>query len=739
MTITLGVIGMQTNYPKELSKEMLFAWLRRLGEQYQTSFVVSDPDLPDNPLVYVNDAFIRMSGYDKDELIGKNCRFLQGPDTDIGSVKFLKSKMDKEMPVHTEVLNYRKDGTPFWNELVIQPLRDEAGTLLFYIGLQLDVTNRKQTEALFLVQQEIYQGIDKGYALTILLQKICDLAESFFQQGTKCSVLLVDEDERLVVAAAKSLPTEFNQAIHGRKIGPNAGSCGTAAYIKKPVIVTDIATDPLWTNYKDIALPHDLRACWSMPILTSDNKIVGTFATYFSTINKPRAVDLEFIQRLIPLISLSVKNAEHQDEILRLAYIDSDTDLPNRHYFTNELKDILIARKNGCIAILEPSEFAKIVDIYGRHAGDDLIKQLGQRIRRTCKGTHDVIARFASSALIFVSVLPLKDVESYAAKIAQIATDPFLVADAEVFVTLKMGVTTFTKQDNSADELIRYADTALSDAKKRLGNSISFFESTQDVAAKHEMTIFNHLSHAIQRQEFDIHLQPKVNLSTGEIFSFEALARWTSPDLGIIPPSVFIQAAENAGKIRSIEMQVLHKVLNWLSNRKNAGQKLYQVAINISTDHFFHPDFINDLVNTVKDYKIDPQYIRVEITESIGLVDFELAKLIFGQLRLAGFESSVDDFGMGFSSLSYIQQLPFTEIKIDRSFISKIDHEGTLAIVRTIIQLANNLNMESIAEGIETVEQLTILRSMGCQSGQGFYFYKPMPLNEVDELLRLQL
>jgi PAS domain S-box-containing protein len=145
MTITLGVKGMQTNYPKELSKEMLFAWLRRLGEQYQTSFVVSDPDLPDNPLVYVNDAFIRMSGYHKDELIGKNCRFLQGPDTDIGSVKFLKSKMDKEMPVHTEVLNYRKDGTPFWNELVIQPLRDEAGTLLFYIGLQLDVTNRKQT------------------------------------------------------------------------------------------------------------------------------------------------------------------------------------------------------------------------------------------------------------------------------------------------------------------------------------------------------------------------------------------------------------------------------------------------------------------------------------------------------------------------------------------------------------------------------------------------------------------
>lgn len=730
---------MQTNYPKELSKEKLLAWLRRLGEQYHTSFVVSDPELPDNPLVYINDAFIQMSGYQRDELIGKNCRFLQGPDTDMDTINSLKFKMDNEMPIHTELLNYRKDGTPYWNELVIQPLKDETGTLLFYIGLQIDVTNRKQTESIFIVQQEIYQGINKGYALTSLLQKICDLAESFFQQGTKCSILLVGEEDRMVVAAAKSLPIEYNKAIHGMKIGLNAGSCGTAAYLKKPVIVTDISTDPLWADYKEFALPYNLRACWSIPILTSDQQILGTFATYFSTINKPRAVDLEFIQRLIPLISLAVKNAKNQDEILRLAYIDSDTDLPNRHFFSNELKEILIERKIGCIVILEPSEFAKIVDIYGRHAGDDLIKQLGQRIRRRCKGTHDVIARFASSAIIFVHVLPPRDIESFANKVAQIATDPFVLGDTEVFVTLKMGVTTFTKQDDSADELIRYADTALSDAKKRLGNSISYFESTQDVATKHEMTISNHLSHAIQRQEFDVNLQPKVNLLTGEITSFEALARWISPNLGIIPPSVFIQVAENSGKIRSIEMQVLHKVLKWLSSRKAKGQKLYQVAINVSTDHFFHSSFINDLVNTVKDYKIDPQYIRVEITESIGLVDFELAKLIFEQLQLAGFESSVDDFGMGFSSLSYIQQLPFSEIKIDRSFISKMDNEGTLAIVRTIVQLANNLNMESIAEGIETIEQLTILRSMGCQSGQGFYFYKPMPLHEVDELLRLQL
>ncbi|HSO56724.1 MAG TPA: EAL domain-containing protein, partial [Paenisporosarcina sp.] len=211
--------------------------------------------------------------------------------------------------------------------------------------------------------------------------------------------------------------------------------------------------------------------------------------------------------------------------------------------------------------------------------------------------------------------------------------------------------------------------------------------------------------------------------------------RWHSPELGQVPPDVFIPAAENSGKIRAIEQVILFKALTWLQNRKRMGKKILPVAINISTDHFFHPYFVADLRNTVKKFGIPSKYVRIEITESIGLVDFELAKNIFGQLKLAGFESSVDDFGMGFSSLSYLQQLPVSEIKIDRSFISKIENEGTLAIVRTIVQLAANLNMQSIAEGIETVEQLTILRTIGCNCGQGFYFYKPMSFDQMDIIL----
>ncbi|WP_075618369.1 bifunctional diguanylate cyclase/phosphodiesterase [Paenisporosarcina indica] len=726
---------METNYSKELSKEKLFDWLCHLGDQYQTSFVVADPEIPDNPLIYVNDEFLHMTGYSRDEVIGKNYRILHGKETSIDSINTMDEQMTNGKHIHIELLSYQKEGTPFWSEAVFHPICDKQENLLFYIGLPIDITSRKQTEALFDVQQEIYKGIEKGYALSVLLQKVCDVVESFFQQDSKCSILLLDEKNRLIVAAARSLPESYNETIHGTKIGKNIGSSGTAAFTKQTVIVTDIETDPKWKGYKDLALSHNLRACWAVPVLTQDNKVVGTITTYYIKPNKPREIDLEFMTRIAPLISLAVKYSDHQEEVLRLAYMDADTGIPNRHYFINELTDLLKENEPGFVAIIEPTEFTNIVDVYGRAAGDEVIKQMCQRIQRVCKRYDDIVARFSTPALIVSSLIPANKIDSFTTKIMKIGNDPFMIQGEKVFLTMKIGVTPFIGQEVEIEELIRYADTAISNAKKRAGNALSFFTIDQDKETKQDLLISNQVAHALQKGEFDVHLQPKVDLMTGEIFSFEALARWNSPELGQIAPSVFIQAAEHSGKIREIDQVILTKVLTWLQSRKEQKKKLYPVAINISTDHFFDPSFVADLQKALKAFGIQSKYVRLELTESIGLVDFELAKNIFTQLKQKGFESSVDDFGMGYSSLSYLQQLPVSEIKIDRSFISNIDNKGTLAIVRTIVQLADNLNMQSIAEGIETKEQLATLLSIGCKSGQGFHFYKPMTFTEIERIL----
>jgi EAL domain-containing protein (putative c-di-GMP-specific phosphodiesterase class I) len=202
-----------------------------------------------------------------------------------------------------------------------------------------------------------------------------------------------------------------------------------------------------------------------------------------------------------------------------------------------------------------------------------------------------------------------------------------------------------------------------------------------------------------------------------------------------VPPNVFIPAAENSGKIIELEKGVLTKVMKWLEQRAKSGMDLYQVAVNISVNHFFDPSFVSMLKNLAKKHKVDPKFLQLELTESIGLVDFASAKEIFAALSKAGFTVSVDDFGVGFSSLSYLSQLQVSELKIDRSFISSLDEADTIAVVMTIIQLANNLNLSTVAEGIEEEHHIEILLQLGCKIGQGFYYYKPMPFEKIDELL----
>ncbi|AYC28825.1 EAL domain-containing protein [Paenisporosarcina cavernae] len=726
---------MKSNISKEIQKELLFTWLKRLGEQYETSFVVTDPALPDNPLVFVNDAFIRLSGYRQEELLGRNCRFLQGKETKKETILTIQELLKDEISVHTEILNYRKDGMPFWNELVIQPLRDDFGRLLFYVGLQLDVTHRKQTESLFLVQQEMYEGIERGYTIASLLQRVCNEAETFFQHGTMCSILSLDEQERVHVVAAKSLPTAYNLALENQKIGPKTGSCGTAMYRKEAVIVDDIEQDPLWEDYRELARANGLRACWSTPIITGEGKVLGSFATYFPMTAKPREVDIDFINRLVPLISLAILYSQNKEETLRLAYIDPTTELPNHHFFVNELQDLMNEKEEGFLAIIEPAEFAHIVDVFGRDAGDELMKQLALRVQRKCRRADDFLARFTNTSLILAGLNDFDEIEAYISLVFQTTQDPFMVADSEVFITLKIGVTPFKGNALVKEEIIRLADMALSDSKKKSGNSLSFFALEQDSGTKREMLLTTLLSQAILRNELDVHFQPKVWLETGEIYGFEALCRWKSVELGDVSPATFIPLAEATGKIRSLELHVLDKVIAWLKKRQDNHQKLYQVAINISTDHFYHPQFLSDIMQRMTECAIDPKWIRIEITESIGMVDFDHAIQLISELRKAGFETSIDDFGMGYSSLSYLQQFQVDELKIDRSFVLDSANAGTLAIIRTIVQLAENLQLQSIAEGIETEEQLQTLRSINCKHGQGFYFYKPMPLSEIDALV----
>jgi PAS domain S-box-containing protein/diguanylate cyclase (GGDEF)-like protein len=720
-------------HTRELNKErkLIMEWLRRLGVEFHTGFLVVNSGKEDHPIVYANKAFYEMIGYSEEEVIGKNGRFLHGDKTDMEIGRQIRTHSETQTAGIFEIVNYKKNGTPFWNEITVQPLQFPGKNIQLTLMLQRDITDRKRSEALIKLQHETSNGIEQGHMLNVLLQKACDTAESFFQDGTKCTIMLVDETNCMYTGAGNSMPKEFQEAVNGIAVEKTTGTCGPAIALKEAVFVNDVKTDFLWRDLQHLVDQFGLVASWSIPIVNSAGQVIGSFGIYFPTSVEPNEKDVEFIGQIASTAAFTIKYSQQQVEILKLAYIDKETELPNRHYFKNELKEMLKEKEEGFIAFISADEYVKVVDQYGHGAGDMMIAELGKRFSRIRLPSEPLVARFSDSTIALFSLTPFDQIPDYLELITQTALEPVTVQDLELFVTLKMGVAIITPKQQDANELIRYADSALSKAKLRAGESFCYYENEHDEFMMKDLRIANELTAALRREEISVHLQPKVDLITGEILSFEALARWTSPELGTIAPDVFIPVAEKNGKIRILEQAILKRVLLWLKSRKDQGAQLYQVAINVSSDHFFHHSFIPHLVDTMAEYGIEHRWIQLEITERIGFVDIETAHKVFYQLQAYGFTSSVDDFGTGYSSLSYLQQLPVSEIKIDRSFISNMHETATLAIVRTIIQLAENLNMTAVAEGVETEKQREILIALGCKIAQGYLFYRPMPLDEA--------
>ncbi|MCM3610325.1 EAL domain-containing protein [Planococcus sp. MERTA32b] len=718
----------------EKEKYIIVDWLSRLGVEFQTGFVIVNSQLDEQPILYANQAFYDMTGYSENDVLGKNGRFLHGEKTDRAiSAKIRECTLSDKADTF-EIINYHKNKNPFWNEITVQPISVDGGKHRYTLMLMKNINDRKREEALIQLQQEAYTGIEKGYMLGSLLENVCRIIESFFKDGTTCTILFIDENNKFRDGAGKSMPQDFRDFIDGKEATPESGSCGAAYHRGESVIVENMMEDKLWEEFRDKAKEYGFKSSWSVPFLDKDGNAIGTLGIYFPSTTIPDEKDYAFLERIAPTISLTVKYSRQQEEMLKLAYTDRTTGLRNRNYFMIELASLLEENKEGLVAFLSVDEYVKVVDQYGHRAGDQLIQEIGKRFGMASSSKEALIARFSDSTLALVSLMPLDRIPDYLEELGKLLAEPITVRDMELFLSLKTGVSIITAMQQDVEELIRYADSALSKAKLRAGESICYYENEHDEYMMRNLRIANELTAALRREEIKVHLQPKVDMRTGKILSFEALARWNSPELGNIAPDVFIPAAEKNGKIRVLEQNVLKQVMGWLKNRQEHNLPLQQVAINISADHFFHHSFVPNLVDMTAEYNIDRRLIQLEITERIGFVDIEAARKIFKQLTKYGFTSSVDDFGTGYSSLSYLQKLPVSEIKIDRSFISKMHETDTLAIVRTIIQLAENLHMTAVAEGVETEEQKQLLLDLGCHVGQGYYFYRPMPLEDANLL-----
>ncbi|OKH39797.1 GGDEF domain-containing response regulator [[Phormidium ambiguum] IAM M-71] len=433
-----------------------------------------------------------------------------------------------------------------------------------------------------------------------------------------------------------------------------------------------------------------------------------------------------------------------QIKLLNMALHDSLTGLPNRAFFMERLVELLkLAHEDSeyqfAVLFLDCDRFKVINDSLGHLVGDELLVALTERLS-SMLNPNNTIARFGGDefAILLNKIDNIDCVTQVADQILKSFSYPFQLKRNEVFINASIGVALGNHRYEQAEHILRDADTAMYQAKMLGKGQFHVFDPTMHVAAMQALQLENDLRKAIHQDEFVIHYQPIISLITGRITGFEALVRWQHPTRGIVPPNLFIPLAEETGLINAIGKIVLsqacYQIKQWYQEK--LIDESVVMSVNISARQFAQLDIVEQIDQILAETQINPQILKLEITESAFMNNFQSAKAILQKLHQRQIQLSIDDFGTGYSSLSYLHNFPVDTLKVDRSFVSQLD--GTLeslGLIPAIKKIAETMKMSVVAEGIETEQQLAQLRELECEFGQGYFFAKPLPKKEATELI----
>lgn len=457
--------------------------------------------------------------------------------------------------------------------------------------------------------------------------------------------------------------------------------------------------------------------------------------------------------RLTGTIQDITERRQAEDQIRFLAYYDNLTQLPNRLLFRERLDYALTrARRETtqvAILFLDLDRFKQINDTLGHSTGDSLLEAVATRLQECVRGidpvtrnvpveTHNTLARLGGDEFIIAlgDITQIEDAAKVARRILTALKDPFRLDNNEVFVSSSIGISVFPDDGDNAEALLMNADAAMYHAKDEGRNNYQFYNTSMNEAAFAKLSLENDLRKAVERNELVLYYQPQIDIRSGNIISMEALLRWQHPERGLISPMEFIPLAEETGLIVPIGAWVLQAACVQTKAWHDAGHTMLSVAVNLSGRQFRENGLIQMVEQVLNDSGLDPEHLELEITESIIMQNAESTINTLNDLKAMGVKLSIDDFGTGYSSLSYLKRFPIDTLKIDRSFVRDItNEEEDEAITKAIIVMAQSLKLSVVAEGVETEQQLAILRKQGCPITQGYLFSKPIPAEQFLLLL----
>ncbi len=445
-------------------------------------------------------------------------------------------------------------------------------------------------------------------------------------------------------------------------------------------------------------------------------------------------------------ISASVKSIEESSKALEeserlnreLAHFDSLTGLPNRNLFKDRLeqqtKSAVRTNKNLALLYIDIDHFKKINDSMGHYAGDDLICAASARIR-SCLRDSDTVARIGGDEfnVILSELSAVRSAKLVANKILASLSEPFTLLGKKIFISGSIGISIYPNDTNNVEDLKRYADLAMYDAKDQGRNRFSYYSEDLHNQVKDKLKIEEHLRNAIEKDELFLQYQPIIELNKSQIIGAEALLRWNNAELGHVSPVNFIPIAEESRLINEIGEWTLKKACEQLCQWRKKNNPKFQLSVNVSPIQLENENFAGIVKNIMDSYQLPSDSIKIEITEGLIIEEDSTSVTTLKKLSDMGIILLLDDFGTGHSSLSYLHKLPFHVLKIDRSFVTKLDRQAvTNSIIPSIIAMAHKLNLAVIAEGVETSEGLEALLELNCEYAQGYYFDKPLNAEDID-------
>jgi diguanylate cyclase (GGDEF)-like protein/PAS domain S-box-containing protein len=653
-------------------------------------------------IVWTNPAFTGSTGYSRDEATGKNPRLLASGKH---SAQFYSSMWQTILAGNVwkgEMINRRKDGSLYTEEMTITPVSLAPGGITHFIAIKQDITDRKAAEEALRAAEERYRSI------------FADAVTGIYQ---------VTPDGR---------PLRINRAL-----AQMYGYDSPERFLSEVANMFDLFADQ--NHLRE--LKHRLET--SALIRGVEAEICRNGGTQRWVLANVRAVPdqngkTEYLEGTVEDIT-DRKLAEKQ--VQYLAYYDILTGLPNRMLLRDRLIVALASarrrREKVAVFFVDLDRFKIINDSLGHTVGDHLLQQVAERLKRWSR-EQDTVARVGGDEFLIAltAVREVSDAATAADRLVRSLTSEFNVDGHVLTTTCSIGISIFPDQGEDVETLIKNADAAMYSAKESGRNTFRVFTDEMNAQVVERMTMESYLRQAFDKHQFFLMYQPQVEITTGKITAFEALVRWMHPVMGLIPPDRFIRIAENSGLIVPLGEWVLRAACKEARRWQSEGIPV-PVAVNVSAVQFREEGFQNLIKRILAESDLAPQFLELELTESVLLSNADAISRVLDDLKEMGLRLAIDDFGIGYSSLSYLRQLPVGKLKIDRSFIRNIaDNSDDAAITSAIISIAKRLNLQVTAEGVETEAQVAFLLRHECDQMQGFYFHPPIMADEAMKLLR---